>query len=125
MLQTTVGILGAILVLREVFTFLKYRGDKEAHREIAQAIKSNNELLKENQDILYKILEIDKKLHAMHNVVDEDGVYRWYVRKSLERVIDQVQRTLITLVDLVKDNTTVMKSVNDLIKDRLSCDNHG
>ena len=109
-LQTTVGILGAVLVLREVFTFLKHRGDIERQKLITE--------------LLYKILEIDKKLLAMHNVVDEDGVYRWYVRKSLERVIDQVQGTLATLVELVKDNTTVMKSVNDLIKDRLT-GNHG
>ncbi len=125
MLQTTVGILGAVLILREVFTFLKYRGDKEAHREIAQAIEKNSELLKENQDLLHKILEIDKKLLTMHSVVDEDGVYRWYVRKSLERVVDQVHTTLLTLVDLVKDNTTVMKSVNDLIRDRLTGSDHG
>ena len=68
---TELGIGGilALLILKEVFNFLKTR-------------KLNGESGK-----IAKIFELTKDIFDMHNQKDNDGVYVWYVRRSLEEAI--------------------------------------
>ena len=52
--------------------------------------------IKENS---YRILELVKKIHEMHDLKDEDGVYVWYVKKS---VADSIHRLGDAADQLVK-----------------------
>ena len=75
------GIL-TILILREVFNFLQRRkmGSDHSIAELKPYLSS-----------------IDKKITALydwHNKEDDDGVKVWYVRKSLENAIDNLNETI-------------------------------
>ena len=86
-IQVGIGGTLALLVLREVFAFLKGRS--------AQA---SNECQRQLQD-----------LWDWHNLADDEGVKVWYVRKSLERSID-------ALAENVKHQTEMLEALKHEIQ---------
>jgi hypothetical protein len=85
LVELGVGLIAAILVIREVLGFLDkkkfHNGDSLEHGAVM------NEHL---NDVRYAVLKVKDKvddLHDWHNKTDEDGVFNWYVRRSLEDVI--------------------------------------
>lgn len=91
LLQLGVGGMFAILVIREVFSFLKERARCHQNKQM---------------DVLaHQIAE----LHQWHAVTDEDGVKVWYVRRSLEQAIDKLTLTLDAQTQLLRELTTNMQ----------------
>jgi len=43
------------------------------------------------------------KLVEMHDVKDEDGVYVWYIRKSLTKVLEAISENLTKQTELLKE----------------------
>ena len=68
-LQVGAGGLFALLVLREVFGFLK------------EKVRAQSNLVIDN------MAKQIQELHEWHAVTDEDGVKIWYLRRTLENAI--------------------------------------
>ena len=79
LLQLGVGAAVAILILREVFNFLSKLRDKSKPSDDEKRI-----------ELLHMIRARVDELYKWHDVKDEDQVYVWYVRKSLEREIGKL-----------------------------------
>lgn len=91
LLQLGVGGLFAILVIREVFSFLKERARCQSNKQM--------------EIMAQQIAE----LHVWHSVTDEDGVKIWYVRRSLENAIEKLTLTLDAQTHLLRELTTNMQ----------------
>lgn len=87
LLQLGVGGLFAILVIREVFSFLKERTRCQNNKQLERMAHQIHEL------------------HQWHDVTDEDGVRVWYVRRSLEQAIEKLTLTLDAQTQLLRELT--------------------
>ena len=87
LLQLGAGGLFALLVLREVFGFLKERVRYTHNAALEQMAKEVHEM------------------HEWHAVTDEDGVKVWYIRRSLENTLDNFAGASVKL--MVSPNKTV------------------
>ena len=85
LVELGVGLIAAILVIREVLGFLDkkkfHNGDSNTHGAVM------NEHVNDVRFALNKVKDKVDDLHDWHNKTDEDGVFNWYVRRSLEDVI--------------------------------------
>ncbi len=87
-----VGGLVVIFVIKELFTFLRY--------------KSNGEWKRELHD-----------LWIWHNKDDDEGVKVWYVRKSLETAIVKLADNIEKQTALLDRLATEVKDVNKKLDD--------
>ena len=94
--QIGLGGLVAILILREVFAFLRVKRNQELSDMLRQHIKDDQTYLK---DIQSKVSD----LHVWHNRTDEDGVPVWYVRKSLEASVEKLATAIEHMGELLKE----------------------
>ena len=102
------GVAGALTLalLKIVFDFLKpILMAKREKPEAAEAPESLDvatlQTIKENS---YKILEVVNKIYEMHDIKDEDGVYIWYVKKSVADSIHKLGEAADQLVKLLKED---------------------
>ncbi len=91
LLQIGAGGLFALLILREVFGFLK------------EKVRAQNNTA---FDILAKQIQ---ELHDWHAVTDEDGVKIWYLRRSLENAIEKLTNNLDIQTQLLRELVLSMK----------------
>ncbi len=84
--QLGVGATVAYLLLKEIFVFLK------------------PVLTKKSVSTEQEILVLVEKIHEMHNLKDEDGVYVWYVKASLAKSITRLSDSIDRLVVLLREN---------------------
>jgi len=91
LLQIGAGGLFALLILREVFGFLKEKVRAQ-----------NNTVI----DIMAKQIQ---ELHEWHAVTDEDGVKIWYLRRSLENAIEKLTNNLDIQTQLLRELVMSMK----------------
>ncbi len=114
-----VGIAGilTVLILRTVFDFLdRYRNRKPG--ESAGAVERKLAVLMKK----IETMEIQvRDLHQWHDTRDSDGVFRWYVRSSLEDAIEKLIKTLDHVGSVLAEVAREQKQTNDRI-DRLSQD---
>lgn len=94
-LQIGVGGALALLVIREVLTFLKERGPQP-------------------RDDMYQMV---KDLHDWHAVSDQDGVKVWYVRRSLEEAVEKLATTIEKLADTQRATQEVMREMARDLRD--------
>lgn len=94
-LQIGVGGALALLVIREVLTFLKERGPQPG-------------------DDMYQMV---KDLHEWHAVADQDGVKVWYVRRSLEEAVEKLATTIEKLADTQRATQEVMREMARDLRD--------
>jgi hypothetical protein len=94
MTELGIGAVIALMILREVFSFLSNR------KSVGQDSKSQIE----NSMRLKEVLEDSEKcrkdiewLRAVHDHRDEDGVYSWYIQPSLKREIHHLTTTVSSL----------------------------
>jgi hypothetical protein len=87
--QLGVGGILVVLVLREVFNFLAKRNGEKGDAHPHECVECR------------KMVE---QLFKMHDKTDEDGVYVWYVRKSLEAAISK-------LGDAIETQTQVFRNL--------------
>ncbi|MCK5391596.1 MAG: hypothetical protein KAJ31_04155 [Deltaproteobacteria bacterium] len=85
LVELGVGLIAAIMVIREVLGFL----DKKKFHNV-DSLEHGAVMSEHVNDVRFAILKVKDKvddLHDWHNKTDEDGVFNWYVRRSLEDVI--------------------------------------
>ncbi len=115
--QLGVGAIFAILILREVFTFLKSKKDVppqivQLSPEIENSITSMSSKVGRLHDLRHDIqrsLRQTSDLYELHNVKDQDGAPIWYSKPSLEKVIEK-------LADNIQTWNTVMVKVADKLE---------
>ena len=95
LLQLGAGGLFALLVLREVFGFLKERVRYTHNAALEQMAKEVHEM------------------HEWHAVTDEDGVKVWYIRRSLENTLDKLSHTLDAQTQLLKEMVLILKDTRN------------
>lgn len=85
LIQVGVGGTFALLVIREVFGFVKYLKNN----------KSNQKEREDDQgaDLPRMARQIDD-LHQWHSLTDEEGVKIWYVRRSLEEALRELSSNI-------------------------------
>ena len=84
--QVGVGGIFAILVIREVFSFLEKRnGKKEGDQTLEGKLVS---IGKENLSIAKEINDTVTKTHDMHDVRDGDGEFVWWTSSLRKHVAD-------------------------------------
>jgi hypothetical protein len=91
LLQIGAGGLFALLVLREVFGFLKERARTQCNVTLDTMAKEVHEM------------------HEWHAVTDEDGVKIWYLRRSLENAIEKLTNNLDVQTQLLRELVISMK----------------
>jgi len=109
---------GVVYLLRMIFNFIiKMRGNGKASSGSAVANKALSaedherlmDVVNELENVDWKLLEAQQRdLWNWHNERDEDGVPRWYVRKSLEESIKSqgdITTELTKAVDRLAGNT--------------------
>lgn len=79
--QLGIGGILALLILKEVFTFLR-------------AVKDKKNCKSGQNELCYKCFDLIKKIYDMHNQKDSDGVYIWYVRRSLEEAMNKLAENI-------------------------------
>ncbi len=99
--QIGTGGLFIILVLREIFGFLKVR---KLDGSSTKAVCSYD---REKFNDVYRTI---KDLYKLHDIRDRDGVPVWYVRQSLEESIHK-------LADNIETQTRVMQAMLNSIND--------
>lgn len=92
MMQLGVGGIFAILVIREVFTFLRSRVDKSSDLDVVV------------RDVKIRVDE----LYRWHDVRDEDGTPIWYIRSSMTRSVEQLARSISELETAVRRQAEVL-----------------
>lgn len=95
LLQLGAGGPFALLVLREVFGFLKERVRYTHNAALEQMAKEVHEM------------------HEWHAVTDEDGVKVWYIRRSLENTLDKLSHTLDAQTQLLKEMVLILKDTRN------------
>jgi hypothetical protein len=79
LLQLGVGGIFALLLIREVLSFLKDRKSSGSNEEHAKT-----------RALIHELKNKLEELHKWHDVRDDEQVPVWYVRKSLEREIGKL-----------------------------------
>lgn len=104
LLQIATGGIFAILILREVFGFIKNGNNKEfkitseRFSALERKICENNKLLRENKELLYKILGKINDLWHWHSMEDPaTGVKIWYntaIKNKLNEIYKYLEEKL-------------------------------
>jgi len=100
-MQLGAGGVFAIFILKEVFNFLK-----TMKKPVSE------------DDQLQRIEDMVKKMHDLHNVVDEDGVPVWYVRKSMEASLTSLDKTITRLSSIMDSHYKILERIEDRLYDK-------
>jgi len=121
LVELGVGLIAAILVIREVLGFLDkkkfHNGDSLEHGAVM------NEHL---NDVRYAVLKVKDKvddLHDWHNKTDEDGVFNWYVKRSLEDAIKDLGEKMCQQIEVQTKILRHMQKTEELYRQMI--DNSG
>lgn len=121
LLQLGVGGIFAVLIIKEVLNFISKRNNEPISNEISNLIgaitrtqEAQTEHLKTVVKVLYDVLDIVKKTYDMHDQKDSDGIYRWYVKKSLEKAVSKLESSVTRQSEIFKEviRVTDKKSIN-------------
>jgi len=99
---TDAGVIfiGVILILREVFAFV---------------VKRKNGTNKTTQDdcllCIKKIAQQTDDLYRWHDVRDDEGIPIWYVRKSLEKAIDNLSENVAKQTVVLQEQSNLLKTL--------------
>lgn len=113
-LELGVGLIAAIMVIREVLNFLdKKRGGEGGHDpligEHVSDVKGSVTSIKDKVDDLYE----------WHNKTDADGVPLWYVRRSLEESIKALGEKIYLQVEVQTEILRHMEKMEEHYRELL------
>lgn len=108
LLELSIGLGAAVVVLKIIFDFLKpvldkLLGNDKKEPSMSRQVESCCEML---QSMRHKVDE----LHSWHNVRNADGVPVWYVPSALEKAIQ-------ALAANINEQTAVLRGVAEIQKD--------
>lgn len=121
------GVL-ALLIIKEVLNFVITFVKKKSESGEAKSILSAIDRMEKNYDkglnsICDKCTLNSKYISDMykwHEVKDEDGVFLWYIRKSLSSAFDNLAKSLYNQNDvlrqLLQDNKDILRENSELRK---------
>ncbi len=123
-LELGVGLIAALMVIREVLNFLDKKrggeGDGDAvMSEHVSDVKGSVTAIKDKVDDLYE----------WHNKTDADGVPLWYVRRSLEQSIKELGEKIYLQIEVQTEILRHMEKMEEhyreLLKKRRRKDANG
>lgn len=121
------GAIFALMILKEVFAFLKTRKSPATTQTMPKSA-CNEHVLQTLKVILDKVEKIQDRtddLHEWHNITDPtDGTKIWYVKKSLEDTIGRLSDNIATqtqvlqgMLSELKDSHREIDRIETAIKD--------
>lgn len=113
--QLGIGGIIVYLFMKEMFTYLKSRDERKKNGSAGTLIPTDI------FSILRDIQAMSRDLHHWHNAKDEDQVFVWYVRKSLERQIEKLATAVDKMGRAAETQTTVFEEAMERIIDELKC----
>lgn len=112
LLHLGVGGIFAILIIREVLGFL-LKNRRNGNGGGSSATTADQfKLLRHIDDQV-------KDLHSWHDAKDEDQVFVWYVRKSLERQIERLCTAVETMTKATESQSDAFESAMTAVLDEL------
>lgn len=111
LMQLGVGGILIYLFLKEMFGYLKSRDSRKSgngHSPTADMFA-----------LLRNIESTLRELHKWHDAKDEDQVFVWYVRKSLEKQIEKLAEAVVKMTRAAEKQTTMVEEALAAILDEL------
>lgn len=113
-LELGVGLIAALMVIREVLNFLdKKRGNPDdggaVMSEHVSDVKGSVTAIKDKVDDLYE----------WHNKTDADGVPLWYVRRSLEQSIKDLGEKIYLQIEVQTEILRHMEKMEEHYRELL------
>ena len=115
-MQCGVGGILAYLIIKEVLSFLKCINIKRKESNGGEKGHPKSEPF----EICYECRDYLKQLYDMHNVKDSDGVYAWYVRRSLQEAIISLSDNIAAQTDIFRELVFHLKEETKKIDDLAS-----
>ncbi len=117
LVELGVGLIAAIMVIREVLGVLEKKkltnGNSHDHGAVM------NEHVNDVRFAMSKVKEKVDDLHDWHNKTDEDGVFNWYVRRSLEDVIKDLGQKIEMQIGVQTKILQHMQKMEELYRKKL------
>lgn len=125
LLELGIGLIAAIMVIREVLGFLD---KKKLHNgNESGGLNGHGAVMNEHvNDVRFAVSKVKEKvddLHDWHDKRDADGVPLWYVRRSLEDVIKELGHKIEIQVSVQTKILQHMQKMEELYRKKL--DNNG
>lgn len=121
LVELGVGLIAAIMVIREVLGFLDKRkytnGNSLEHGAVM------NEHVNDVRIAISKVKDKVDDLHDWHNKTDEDGVFNWYVKRSLEDAIKDLGEKMCQQIEVQTKILRHMQKTEELYRQMI--DNSG
>jgi len=87
-LELGVGVIAAVLIIREVLSFLgKHQYKRNGNGNGSEHAAVMKDHVDDMRGDVKSLRDKVDDLHEWHNKKDDDGVFNWYVRRSLEDAI--------------------------------------
>lgn len=94
-LELGVGLIAAIMVIREVLNFIERKKNGSGHDGALM-----NEHVNDVRGAVSVIKDKVDDLHEWHNKTDADGIPLWYVRRSLEESIKDLGEKIYLQIEM-------------------------
>jgi len=119
------GIL-ALLIIKEVLNFvIIFTKSKSSSGDTTLVLSTLNRMEENQEKMLTSICDkcvVNSKqisdMHKWHDARDEDGVFLWYIRKSLSNAFDKIGNSIYSQNDilrqLLQDNKDILRENNEL-----------
>ncbi len=117
LVELGVGLIAAIMVIREVLGFLDKKKFTNGNSHDHGAVM--NEHVNDVRFAMSKVKEKVDDLHDWHNKTDEDGVFNWYVRRSLEDVIKDLGQKIEMQIGVQTKILQHMQKMEELYRKKL------
>ena len=112
LLELGVGFIAAIMVIREVLSFLEKKKNGGSGQSIIM-----NEHVNDVRGAVSAIKEKVDDLHEWHNKTDADGIPLWYVRRSLEESIRELGEKIYLQIEIQTEILRHMEKMEEHYKD--------
>ncbi len=117
LVELGVGLIAAIMVIREVLGFLdKKKFTNGASQEHGAVM---NEHVNDMRIAVSKVKDKVDDLHDWHNKTDEDGVFNWYVRRSLEDAIKDLGEKMCQQIEVQTKILQHMQKTEELYRQKV------
>lgn len=83
---------------------------EESLKSTRKDIDSILEQLEESSEIIDKLSKIATELHQWHNVTNQEGVKLWYIRPTLEKVLESLKDAIDIQTNLTKELVFELKT---------------
>ncbi len=114
-LLAQLGVAGILiyLFLKEMFSYLKSKDERKKNGGHSPATNDMFNLLRGIESTV-------RDLHNWHDAKDEDQVFVWYVRKSLERQIEKLAGAVEKMCSATGKQTQVIEEALDAVLEELT-----